>query len=158
MEQCEGSLGRPVTGNTYTDTESQEVEEVEAEKAMIKKPVRLPRKMSQKFLDELYRELNRGEVYECRLRDTKSGKHENCYGLSLGQKVYIDQRLSTLDTLIHELCHRMEPTWSEGQVVLATKRLIYRLSEQDKAKWWRAYGRIKVISRNPIEVTDEGDE
>jgi hypothetical protein len=125
---------------------------------MSKKPVRLPRKMSQKFLDELYHELNRGGVFECKLRDTKSGKNENCYGLSLGQKIYIDSRLSVLDTLLHELCHRMQPTWSEGQVVLATKRLIYKLSERDKAKWIRAYERIKVVLKNPIEVTDEEDE
>mgnify|MGYP003133888586 FL=1 len=58
-----------------------------------KKPVKLPRKI---MLEEVYKELQRGGVYECRIRDTKSGKYENCYGLSLGQKVFVDHRLSSL--------------------------------------------------------------
>jgi len=121
---------------------------------MKKKPVRLPRKI---VLDEVYKELQRGGVYEARIRDTKSGKHENCYGLSLGQKVYVDHRLSTLDTLIHELTHWLEPRWNEAQVVLATKKLIFKMSEKEKSKWWKAYEQIKVVLKRPVEVTDEDD-
>ena len=120
-----------------------------------KKPVKLPRKI---MLEEVYKELQRGGVYECRIRDTKSGKHENCYGLSLGQKVFVDHRLSTLDTLIHELCHRLEPSWSEAVVCLATKRLIFKMSEKEKAKWWKAYNRLKVTLSKAVEVTQEEDE
>ena len=119
-----------------------------------KKPVKLPRKI---MLEEVYKELQRGGVYECRIRDTKSGKHENCYGLSLGQKVYVDHRLSTLDTLIHELTHRLEPRWNEAQVVLATKKLIFKMSEKEKSKWLKAYEQIKVVLKRPVEVTDEDD-
>ena len=122
---------------------------------MKKKPVRLPRKI---VLDEVYKELQRGGVYEARIRDTKSGKNENCYGLSLGQKVFVDHRLSTLDTLIHELTHRLEPRWNEAQVVLATKRLIFKMSEKEKSKWWKAYEQIKVVLKKPVEVTDEDDD
>ena len=69
----------------------------------------------------------------------------------------MDHRLSTLDTLIHELTHRLEPRWNEAQVVLATKKLIFKMSEKEKSKWWKAYEQIKVVLKKPVEVTDEDD-
>lgn len=73
-------------------------------------------------LDDLYDELQRGKVYECSLRDPKW----HLDGLSEGKCVYIDPRPAILETLVHELLHRLKPTWSEMAVRRHTSRLFRR--------------------------------
>lgn len=90
-------------------------------------------------LDDLYDELQRGKVYECSLRDPKW----QLDGFQEGECIYIDPRTSILETLVHELIHRRHPRLGERTVTTAARRLLGRMSEADKARWWRAYRRIK---------------
>lgn len=101
-------------------------------------------------LDDLWDELKRGRVYECSLRDTQF----HLDGLQDGENVYIDPRCSVLETVVHELLHRRKPRLGERTVTKEAKRLISRMDEPTKAKWWRAYNRIKRKGR-PVELDRE---
>lgn len=99
-------------------------------------------------LDGLYEELQRGRIYECSLRNEGRAQF---YGLSEGQDIFIDPRPAVLEFLVHELLHRRHPSLSERAVTLRARRLVVRMDEPTKAKWWRAYNRIKRKAR-PVEI------
>lgn len=100
-------------------------------------------------LDDLHDELQRGHVWECSLRDP----HWHLDGLREGDNIYIDPRPAILEAVLHELLHRRKPRWGERRVTKEAKALVGRMSEADKARWWRAYQRIKRKGR-PVAVED----
>ena len=101
-------------------------------------------------LDDLRDELDRGRVWECSLRDP----HWRLDGLQDGENIYIDPRPAILETLCHELLHRMKPRWSERRVTREARRLLSQMGETEIATWWRRYQRIKRKGR-PVETADE---
>ena len=101
-------------------------------------------------LDDVQAELERGKVWECSLRDPRFMLD----GMQGGEHVYIDPRPAILETLFHELLHRLRPRWGERRVTLEARRLLSTLGEADVAVWWRRYNRIKRKGR-PVEVADE---
>lgn len=105
--------------------------------------------MSAPDLEGLWDELNRGRVYECSLRDPRW----HLDGLKDGECVYIDPRASILETLLHELTHRRHPRLGERTVMRTARRFLSSMSETDKARWWKAYMRIKRKGR-PVDVED----
>ena len=100
-------------------------------------------------LDDLWDELNRGRVYECSLRDP----FFHLDGLQQGEQVFVDPRPAVLETVLHELLHRRKPRWGERRVRQESRRLICQMDEQAKARWWRAYQRIKRKGR-PVRTDD----
>lgn len=102
------------------------------------------------MLEDLFDELKRGKVYETRLRDPRW----QLDGLQDGESIYIDPRPAILETLLHELMHRRFPRWGERRVTVEARRLVLRMSEPDKARWWRAYRRIRKIGRTIVEIAE----
>jgi hypothetical protein len=100
-------------------------------------------------LDGLWDELHRGRVYECSLRDPEW----HLDGLQCGADVFIDPRSAVLEIVLHELTHRRHPRMGERTVHRAARRLIAQMDEATKAKWWRAYSRVKRKGR-PVEVSE----
>lgn len=100
-------------------------------------------------LDDLWDELNRGQVYECSLR-SKTWQPD---GALDGQSIYVDPRPAILETLIHELIHRRKPRLGERAVTTAARLLVVRMDEATKARWFRAYNRIKRKSV-PVEIDE----
>lgn len=98
-------------------------------------------------LDDLWDELGRGRIYECSLRDPVW----HLDGLQCDGAVYIDPRTSILETLIHELLHRRHPRMRETAVTREARRLLGKMDEQTKRKWWTAYKRVKK-PRKPVDV------
>ena len=98
-------------------------------------------------LDDLWDELARGRVYECRLRDSQW----HLDGLRDGENVYLDPRPAVLESLLHELMHRRHPRWGERRVTRDARRLLAGMREPDMRKWWRAYQRIKRLGR-PVDT------
>jgi hypothetical protein len=90
-------------------------------------------------LDDLWDELQRGKIYESSLRSDKWVMD----GLQTGDSVYIDPRPAILETLVHELLHRRKPRLSERAVTNMARKFIGGMDEATKAKWWKAYQRIK---------------
>lgn len=101
------------------------------------------------MLDDLDDELRRGRIWECALRDAKW----HLDGLQDGDNIYIDPRPAVLETVLHELLHRRKPKWGERRVEHEAKRLVGIMDERTKARWWRAYSRIKRKGR-PVEVSE----
>lgn len=103
-------------------------------------------------LEDLYDELQRGKVYECSLRSFREPgyRYVQVDGLSSGQSIYIDPRPAILETLLHELLHRRKPRWTERAVTIKAKNMMVEMDDPTKAKWWRAYQRIKRKSC-PVE-------
>lgn len=95
------------------------------------------------MLDELWKELARGRVFECSLRAPKW----HLDGLQEGDNIYVDPRPAILETLLHELLHRRKPRWGERRVDLTARRLLTTLTEADKIRWWKAYQRRKRVRR-----------
>ena len=106
--------------------------------------------MSAPDLDDLYDELQRGQIYECVLRDPSW----RLDGLQHGEAIYIDPRPAILETLVHELLHRRKPRWSERRVTMEARRILSKMSEPEIAQWWKRYNTIKRKGR-PVDVEDE---
>ena len=101
-------------------------------------------------LADVWDELQRGRVYECSLSD----KRWHLDGLKDGQDVFIDVRPSILETLLHELLHRLKPRWGERRVTLEARHLLSHMSESQMRSWWTAYRRIRK-RRGPVQITDD---
>jgi hypothetical protein len=102
------------------------------------------------LLDDLMDELRRGKVWECSLR-AKTWQPD---GIQLGEHIYIDPRPAILETLLHELLHRRKPRLGERTVSITARNLAVKMDEQTKARWWRAYQKIK---RRSVPVDLEGE-
>lgn len=100
-------------------------------------------------LDELAEEMDRGNIYECSLRDP----HFRLDGLQDGERVYIDPRPAIIETLLHELIHRRKRRWSERRVTQEARRLLSTMADQELALWWARYNRTKKKSR-PVEIEE----
>lgn len=100
-------------------------------------------------LADLDDELRRGRVYECSLPDPEW----QLDGLQDGENIYIDPRPAILEILIHELLHRRKPKLSERTVTRTARLLVAKMDEPTKARWWRAYGRIKRKGRPVVLST-----
>lgn len=108
------------------------------------------RTVSVPTLDDLFEEMRRGRIFECSLR-AKGGQ---LYGLTDGRDVYIDPRPAVLEFVVHELIHRRHPRYSERTVSAKARRLVVAMDEATKARWWRAYQRIKRRGK-PTGLEDE---
>jgi hypothetical protein len=99
-------------------------------------------------LDLLFDELQKGKVIECPVRSAEA-QH---YGLIVDDTIYIDPRPAVFDTLVHELLHRRFPAMSEREVTRKARRLVRRMDEEAKRKWWRSYTAIKTKRSRPVDA------
>ena len=97
-------------------------------------------------LDDLWDELARGKVWQCSLYDP----HWHLDGLCEGEHIYIDPRASILEVVLHELIHRLKPRMGERAVDRSAKRLLCKMTDADKARWWRAYLKVKRLRRPKV--------
>lgn len=101
-------------------------------------------------LAELREELSKGRVVEAKLRDPNFHLDGLC---DLGSEIiYIDPRPSIVLTLLHELCHRRWPSWSERRVDRESKKLFASFSHAEIAQWYRLYLKAKRARQTPVLV------
>jgi hypothetical protein len=100
-------------------------------------------------LGDLYQEMQRGRIWECSLRDTRW----HLDGLCEGENIYIDPRYAVLESLVHELLHRLRPRMSERAVTSKARQLTSSMDEATKIRWWRAYRKIRKSGR-PVQVDE----
>jgi hypothetical protein len=103
-------------------------------------------------LEDLLDELKRGRVYACSLHDRKYILD----GFTDGTTIWIDARVSVIDTLIHELLHRLKPRWSERTVRRHTGKILEQIDDTTMRRVWRAYQRV-VKRRRPYRVEEEDE-
>ena len=103
--------------------------------------------------DELWRELCEGQqIAEAYINGDKA--KERVYGISEGRKVVVNPAHSVLDTLIHELTHRVRKRWGEKRVLRETALIIETMDDKTIRKWHRQYERVKVARKRPVECED----
>jgi hypothetical protein len=62
----------------------------------------------------------------------EGGDDEHVHGLTWADGgVVINPQVEIVDTLLHEMTHRLRPAWSERTVRMRTKRLMNQLSHKD---------------------------
>lgn len=104
-------------------------------------------------LEELEEEIAKGRLVEARLRDPNFHLDGLCDHGS--QIIYIDPRPAIVLTLLHELCHRRWPSWSERRVERESSRLVAGMDHAEICKWFRLYQRAKRARRTTVQVDME---
>lgn len=104
-------------------------------------------------LDKLWLEvvagLGAGKV-EARRIDDEDEPGAVTYGVCEGGgTVVIDEPAHIVETLIHELVHRMRPSWSERKVRQAEQRLYARLTREDIETLYTIYTSVRHTRRRP---------
>lgn len=101
--------------------------------------------------DEVWRELHEGrDIFDAYLQD-EAGK-ERIYGLTESdRKVYVNTAPHVLDTVIHELLHRLRPKWGEKRIIVAAARIVASMDDAQVKQWHRRYQ--KVAKRKGTVVT-----
>jgi hypothetical protein len=93
-------------------------------------------------------EIGTGAISEAFIPD----KHLFVHGETVGRRITINPAIATVDTLIHETLHRLEPRWSENYVRRTTTWLMRRMSdEQIEALYHEYQRRVKKRKRTRDE-------
>lgn len=72
---------------------------------------------------------------------TSEVKHERLDGFQQGRHIWVNPIWSTVDTVIHELLHRMHPEWSEHYVRRTTTYLLARMTDEEVRTFYDEYQR-----------------
>jgi len=99
---------------------------------------------------ELREELSKGRIVETHLREDGYVLDGLCdHG---NQTVYIDPAPSVVETLIHELCHRRWPSWSERKVRVESQRLLGDMTPAEVRRWYRRYLKARTVRAKALDV------
>jgi hypothetical protein len=82
-------------------------------------------------------EIGTGAITEGFLSDKDLFVH----GETVGRRITINPAIATVDTLIHETLHRLEPQWSENYVRRTTTWLMRRMSDEQIQALYEEYGK-----------------
>jgi hypothetical protein len=96
----------------------------------------------------LWDELKRGNVHEADVRDEKY----HLDGLCDGKRVYVNPAPGVVESLLHELCHRRFPRWSERRVLAESRRLLAKMSEREVRKWYRRFVQTAKKPARPVRL------
>lgn len=103
----------------------------------------MTRKRNDRLLSSVLLELQAGHITEAFL--PSSSTYQFVHGeLDLGSKqITINPIHMTIDTLIHELLHRLYPKWKERYVRRTTTMLRHQLSDAETQQLYDEYQRMK---------------
>jgi hypothetical protein len=96
----------------------------------------------------VWAELGAGHITED-LSLRSSVKHERLHGLQEGRHVWVNPSHATVDTVVHELLHRMNPTWSESYVRRTTTFLVTRMTDEEIRAFYDEYQRRAHRRKRP---------
>lgn len=108
---------------------------------MAKRPTFRPRDT---LLLELVAALGAGRVTEAHIDD---GPDYITSGVIESGHVWVDPGPETVDTVLHELIHRMRPQWSEPYVRRRVKRLMSELEAADIETIYKIYLSVRRTRR-----------
>lgn len=98
-------------------------------------------------------ELGRGLIEE---RFIAAGPKAIVYGICEGRNVTINAATSVVDTVIHELLHRMFPHWSENYVRNRTSWLKNQMSDAEVQAFYECYQRCAVRRKSERRLKVRG--
>ena len=76
---------------------------------------------------------------------------EHVFGCVEGAAVHVNPAPSTVDTLIHEIVHRLHPRWTEAYVRRRAWALVTRMTTEEVEAAYRLYRRRKRNGR-PLQL------
>lgn len=87
-------------------------------------------------------------IYEGYIRDAE------CFvdGCFEGERVVVNPIPSTVDTILHELIHRLRPEWSERVVVARARKFLQQMSDDDIQRVYYAYQRRKKVLKGGLDL------
>lgn len=74
-------------------------------------------------------------------------------GFAQGTTIVVNPAHDIVDTLIHEVLHRLRPDWPEATVRLWTTRLRKELSEEEVRAIWAEYRKRAKRVKTPLVLT-----
>lgn len=91
---------------------------------------------------QVWAELKAGDdINEAYLQD--EAKRQRIYGLTeSNHRIYINTAPHVMDTLIHEILHRLKPRWGERRVLKTASRIIATMDDREVRRWHRQYQRV----------------
>jgi hypothetical protein len=100
----------------------------------------------------VWAELGAGRIsHDPALKSCKVGERLHCACDHKSKHIAINPVWSTVDTLIHELLHRLYPQWSENYVRRTTTYLLRRMTDDEAIAFYNEYElrarRVKVRGR-----------
>jgi hypothetical protein len=98
-------------------------------------------------------ELGAGRITEAYISDPKWHVDGLCEFGPRG-RVTISPHYQTVDSLVHELIHRLQPEWSESYVRGRTTRLVRALTEQQLQTIYDEYQKRKRTRKSPVVVEE----
>lgn len=96
-------------------------------------------KKSSPLVGRVWAELGRGRIRETYIED----RTQYVDGLIEGNEIWINPAPAVVETVIHELLHRMYPDWSERYVANRTTFVMRRMTDQDVQAFYQEYQRVK---------------
>jgi hypothetical protein len=99
---------------------------------------------------EVWAELKRGEdIYEADIR----AKEGPVYGVCLGDvTVVINPAPSIVDSVIHEILHRIHPRMTEKNVCALATKIVRNMSGAEQARWMKKYKAVVRRRRIPVRL------
>lgn len=102
------------------------------------------------LLVRVWSELGAGRITEGFLKD----KHNFTDGIIVNGHITVNPVHPTVDTLIHEILHRLHPEWKESYVRRTTTWLRRRMSDEETVAFFQEYEkRKKKRKRAMVDVT-----
>jgi hypothetical protein len=96
-----------------------------------------------RLLNRVWSELGAGRIREGYVSDP----HQFIDGYIEGQDIWINPAPAVVQTLIHEILHRLYPNWTERYVAGQTTRLMRRMSDQEVQDLYEEYQKRVKRSR-----------
>ncbi len=98
----------------------------------------------------VWAELGSGRITEAFIKD--AGYHTDGYADGQG-RITINPVHPTVDTIIHEILHRMHPEWSERYIRRTTTFLRKRMTDGETQAFYQEYEQRKRKRRRCLDVT-----
>lgn len=98
----------------------------------------------------VWAELGAGNIAEGFLKDRKAFTD----GVILGKHITVNPVHQTVDTVIHELLHRLHPEWKESYVRRTTTYLRRRMSDEETMTFYQEYQTRVKKKKRVLDVTN----
>lgn len=95
-------------------------------------------------------EMGAGRIYEQWISDRQVFVHGEC----VGKRVTVNPAISVVDTLLHEILHRLEPGWSENYIRNRTTFLMRRMSDEQIQAVYAEYQKRVTKTKRPKRNED----
>jgi hypothetical protein len=103
------------------------------------------------LLGRVWAELGSGRITEAYL---PSDKHHFVEGEIAGGHITVNPAPSVVDSAIHEILHRLHPTWSENYIRRTTTHIMRRMTDEEVQAFYLEFQRRSRKRKRPMRIED----